>query len=556
MGAKADHDPNALLKNLVPLNTLSDEHLGQLVSETDVEQVNAGTYLFRQGDTDHQHVYLLEGRVSLLSGRKEVDVIRGGSSTARFALAHQSPRQLSARAATEVRLVRIDSRALSDLLVRGQSQSYRVSELEADADEDWMTQVLRSKAFQQLPAANIQNVLRRMQPIEAQAGDVIAGQGEEGDYYYILLQGACSVLCREGDREVEVARLGPGDGFGEASLITGGPRGCGVSMITDGSLMRLPKSDFIDQIQGQLIRPLDVAEAKSRAADGAIWLDVRSESAFVSGHLADARNLPLESIRARASELSPEQEYLVYGEDKGDASIGTYLLRERGFDVYMVTVGAAALGSDEAVAPDPNAAPRMDADHSVPVASTGTAADEGEGEVLGPGQRIDQLEQLLSDTQSKFHKALHQRVAEIRHLKQLLEAAMAEKDGLAHRLRGAEAELEKLHDALKAARASSSKASSSVQAEERERLRQQITELKQELEEAQEVLQEASAEESARQWEKVRLQSRFDQVEQELAEQREVNRVLREENEETTRRLDALREEIARLETGMRQKVG
>ena len=76
---------------------------------------------FEQGDTDPENVYLLDGRVTLLSDNTAVETIDAGSETARFPLAHQLPRTQTARAYNKVRIARIDSRQLSDFLARAEA---------------------------------------------------------------------------------------------------------------------------------------------------------------------------------------------------------------------------------------------------------------------------------------------------------------------------------------------------------------------------------------------------------------------------------------------------
>ncbi|MGD9164534.1 MAG: cyclic nucleotide-binding domain-containing protein, partial [Chromatiales bacterium] len=245
---------DALLKNLVPLNTLSEEQLGVLLSRVTVEKAKKGEYLFREGDTDHQNIYLLNGTIALLSGQKEMDLVSSGTQTARFALAHQLPRKHSAKARTVVTYVRIDSRMLSDMLARSHSASYEVSDIEEPMSGDWMSLLLQSPVFQQIPPANLQRVMMRMEEIEVNAGDVIIQQGDEGDYFYLISRGECVVTRspEEGHAPVELARLRVGRGFGEESLISDKPRGSTVSMLTDGALVRLNKQDFIQLVKQPL----------------------------------------------------------------------------------------------------------------------------------------------------------------------------------------------------------------------------------------------------------------------------------------------------------------
>ncbi|MES9927893.1 MAG: cyclic nucleotide-binding domain-containing protein, partial [Candidatus Thiodiazotropha sp. 6PDIVS] len=223
---------DVLLKNLVPLNTLSEEQLGHLLSQIVVEKAKKGEYLFREGDTDHQNVYLLSGTVALLSGQKEMDLISSGTPTARFALAHQLPRKHSAQARTVVSYVRIDSRMLSDMLARSHSASYEVNSIEQPSSGDWMSLLLQSPVFQQIPPANLQRVMMRMEEVQVSAGDVIINQGDDGDYFYLISRGEC-VVSRQPEKShapVELARLKAGKGFGEEALISDKPRGSSVVM--------------------------------------------------------------------------------------------------------------------------------------------------------------------------------------------------------------------------------------------------------------------------------------------------------------------------------------
>jgi small-conductance mechanosensitive channel/CRP-like cAMP-binding protein len=73
-------------------------------------------------------------------------------------------------------------------------------------------------------------------------GSVIVDEGQDGSSMYIILEGSCAVHVRSGETWREVARLWPGDHFGEMSLLTGKPRSARVRMLSDGVLLELPKA--------------------------------------------------------------------------------------------------------------------------------------------------------------------------------------------------------------------------------------------------------------------------------------------------------------------------
>jgi CRP-like cAMP-binding protein len=553
MALSSDQDHNVLLKNLVPLNALSDEHLGQLVSRITIEKATKGDYLFREGDTDHQHVYLLSGHVSLLAGDKEVDVVQSGSNTARFAIAHQWPRKFSARALNAVRLVRIDSQVLSELLVRTQSQSYRVSELDSDANGDWMSRVLRSSVFQQMPPSNIQSVLRRMEQVDVHTGDVIVRQGDPGDYYYVLINGTCRVSRFVGGENAEVARLGPGDSFGEEALLSDTPRSGTVTMTSAGMLMRLSKDDFIELIQRPLIKSLDLTAAEAKVESGSRWLDVRDSADFDHAHFTGAVNIPLNELRGRSSELPLDDSYVVCGDSPADSAIAAFLLRERGLEVSVLSDAMHSLESLR-----PANALEQEGDSLSLDADTAFLPDNPDSEPPPLVERLNDspqaLRQQLEQTQARFHKALYQRVAQLRRMKQLLQDERAKNAALRQELELARTANQASNQAAEAATSAAQSVASGVA--EVARLQAQVEELQRDLDEAQEVLQEASAEESTHQWEKVRWQSQLDALQKNLLEQQEINRILREESEETTRRMESLRDEISRLQGGDQQQVG
>src|SRR6185437_3937442 len=76
-----------------------------------------------------------------------------------------------------------------------QTGTYEVSELqnqgEGQGGDDWMTTLLQTNAFHRIPPANIQAIFLRLQRVPVRAGDVIIKQGDEGDFFYVIVSGKC-----------------------------------------------------------------------------------------------------------------------------------------------------------------------------------------------------------------------------------------------------------------------------------------------------------------------------------------------------------------------------
>ncbi|PLY13023.1 MAG: hypothetical protein C0631_15165 [Sedimenticola sp.] len=332
-----------ILRRLVPLNTLSDDVLQGLMDKAVFEKLNRGDHVFEKGDTDHFNVYLLSGRVAMLNGSREVDAVDAGSDMARFPIAHQIPRKFTVVARSKVEIVRIDNRLLGELLAKAGNATYEVSEFAAEETDDWMSQLLNSRVFQQIPASNIQSVMMRMQEQEVVEGDIIINYGDDGDYFYLINKGRCSVQrpSDDGSDSTEVAQLGPGDSFGEEALLSDKPRSSTVAMLTDGVLLRLSKDDFVQFVKHPLAKKANVEDALSQAQQGVVLLDVRSSEEYEKYHLPGSLSLPFGSLRYQAASLDPEQTYIVYCSDGQQSAAASYLLIEQGFDVSVLEGGIA-----------------------------------------------------------------------------------------------------------------------------------------------------------------------------------------------------------------------
>lgn len=417
MNATPSSEEIAHLRSLVPLHTLPEEALEELLSTAQVESLRKGEILFREGDTDHENIYLLEGRVSLLSGSKVVESIDAGTETSRFPIAHQLPRTQTARAHNRVRIIRIDSRRLSDMLARSRTVDYQVADLEEASEDDWMTLLLQSRVLQQVPAANIQRVIMSVEQVEVGKGEDLIRQGDPGDYYYMLTSGRAVVKCDNNDGKgvVELATLGPGDAFGEEALLSDKPRNSTISMLQDGEVLRLGKEHFLDLIQSPLLDRVDLAAGQAKVDQGALWLDLRSSDQYDQSHLPGAINFPFESLRYQAASLAPDRHYVLYSNTGGRAMAGAFLLTERGFDVSVLQGGL----HDQAIS-EASEAPPAD----VATTAEDAVGSAAEDEIIQ--QRIREAEQRARELEERLKVAQRdQQAVEAERQQQLQKVQLA-----------------------------------------------------------------------------------------------------------------------------------
>ena len=75
-------------------------------------------------------------------------------------------------------------------------------------------------------------------------GQDVFRQGELGDRLYIILSGGAEVRREDGGRETVLARLGPGQCFGEMALVNMSTRNATVRCTEALDVLSLPKKEF------------------------------------------------------------------------------------------------------------------------------------------------------------------------------------------------------------------------------------------------------------------------------------------------------------------------
>jgi CRP-like cAMP-binding protein len=102
----------------------------------------------------------------------------------------------------------------------------------------------RVPLFEGLPKAHLSRVAALAEESEYHAGRVIVKRDDPGRAFYVIVEGAAKVVKGRIVTSRGEARLGPGDFFGELSLLDGDARSASVVATTPLTVIRIERTGF------------------------------------------------------------------------------------------------------------------------------------------------------------------------------------------------------------------------------------------------------------------------------------------------------------------------
>ncbi len=413
MSALLTNKEQKVLRQFIPLNSLSTAHFNSICEDVRVEEHAKGTVLFEQGDDAKEFIYLLSGMISLYAGDMEMETVVTGSEAARFAIAHHLPRKVKALSKSKVKLVRLPTHKLDIDSPKDDGQTYMVDDVE-DQGGDWMTTMLQSPVFQRLPASNLQKVMMQMEEVAFEAGEIVVNQGDEADYYYIIKSGDCELIrqASEHARPVKLAELHSCEAFGEDALLSGNPRNVTVKMKGRGQMLRLSKANFISLVKEPVLQYASFDEGEVKVSEGANWLDVRNTDDYDEDHIDNSVNIPFFSLRMKISELRHDQLQVLVCSNGRTSEAAAFLLIKFGFNALILKGGMdernKKLKQSASISKTTVSVPKKPVQAAQPssLVSTDKEANRADMELREVAEvRIKELEKLCAQSNEKMNAA-------------------------------------------------------------------------------------------------------------------------------------------------------
>ena len=352
------NDPVSISKSTLtrfePVARLSPSRLEELAAVCFIEPVSKNLDPTRMMNSSMQALYVISGDLGIRYENGNKVILRAGTDAAKHPVDAGRLKIKDTIALTPLDIVRIDLDLLDIMLTWDQLSGYPPAQLQQTKvvkpefkidSASFNAFKVQNGIFEKLPAANIEAMFARMQPLAVEAGQTIITQGQEGDYYYLIQEGS-AIISRIKDPaqgSIMLAEIFKGAGFGEEALASDNKRNATVTMKTEGKLLRLKKQDFIELLKAPIISEINFKDAEAKVASGvAEWLDVRFESEFAYHHIEGAINAPLHELRSFISQLDNQKQYIVYCQTGRRSSAAAFILAQFGLNAVVLAGGTRA----------------------------------------------------------------------------------------------------------------------------------------------------------------------------------------------------------------------
>lgn len=216
-----------------------------------LRSVTAGQIICQQHDRDSSLYIILLGEVEVSHGEKSNRItlarLGQGEIFGEISALFKIPRVSTVVARQPSVLLEIDGDAFESLMAENQLLLKAVIKRFAERITET---ALRNVSFlRYLPADTLSGLQQHASLICTQPGGLIVKEGEPGDAMYILVHGAARVTHELNGQSLNIALLGPGDYFGEWSVLTGAPRAATVVALSTLHAIYIDREQLLYFIQ-------------------------------------------------------------------------------------------------------------------------------------------------------------------------------------------------------------------------------------------------------------------------------------------------------------------
>jgi cAMP-dependent protein kinase regulator len=265
---------------LPPIPLLSELERADFVAVLEtVELVRrpGGARILKQGDPGASFFIVARGDLEVAreqegGARTHLASLHEGAVFGEMALLSRSPRGAHVDAASEVDLLEFQVETLSRLSSGAATVARALDRF--TRERLVMNLIATAPLFQSLDRGQRLDLVRRFVAHEMAPGTDVIREGENVPGLYLVLSGAVDVWKRDGDEKVLLATLGPGEVFGEMSLLNGAAATATVTTAQRSTLLLLAR-EYVTRLVESLpaLRAYLEGLGDERAMDTRMWLD-------------------------------------------------------------------------------------------------------------------------------------------------------------------------------------------------------------------------------------------------------------------------------------------
>lgn len=224
----------------------------ELLVQMEMKEMMPGEHVITEGEVGHSFFVLASGRVRITRKSEtgeEVTLayLTDGAFFGEMALLQDGARTASVIVEEESQVFEISKAVLDNVVssfpsVANVLKNFYKQRLLATA-------MATNPLFRPFDGEQRRELMELFKSKSFDEGEVILKQGKKGTGLFLLLHGKLYVKRKKEDgSEISLAELGPGDMFGEMSLLTGQPTYATVAAATDCFVVRLSKRKFDEVI--------------------------------------------------------------------------------------------------------------------------------------------------------------------------------------------------------------------------------------------------------------------------------------------------------------------
>ncbi|MCX6744262.1 MAG: cyclic nucleotide-binding domain-containing protein [Candidatus Parcubacteria bacterium] len=225
------------------LSHLGPQWISVLLSSGQIEEFPANSVLLEQGGPGKAFYVILGGTAWVLIDGQEVAQLATGDFFGEISIMKKCPCTATIKSRSPLRVLSVPKETFNRVV-----KETKLAEILAKTHK-YRPLMMEISMFRDLDAQTIVDLTQEVKEEIHEPDEYIVTQGERGDAFYIIAEGKAKVTIGENGDEREIAKLFPGQCFGEIALLEDNIRTANVIAIGRVRTLKLTRQNFAELIK-------------------------------------------------------------------------------------------------------------------------------------------------------------------------------------------------------------------------------------------------------------------------------------------------------------------